>query len=508
MTTTRRTSRAFGLTARLAVSYLLVALIVLVSAGIASYSLLAQHLWQAEEQSSTARAEAATLLAGQIWRLDPTKQAVDVAAEVQQAIPGVWAVALGPDFKPLSHPPAGLSLTADGQHTVFKPEVAGPLADFATRLAGNSSPSVIAIAPPGAVKLRQVGGGATLTVTDSYYVRIIPYVTPGGSRVALVARTLLEAGALALVVALLMAFWLSRKLTQPLHRLAAATGRLAAGEWETPLPTTDLAEVNDLSGALQTMAVRLRDEFQQLRGDREELKRLTAETAHEIKTPIASLRAFFELLLDGEQENPASRPRLLQRGLAQVERLQYLADFLVDMARLQAHAATLDMEEVDLTALVRQEVEAWQMSSPERGVALAVRIPTAPVPMLASRHRVGQALGNLIGNALQWSPPGGTVTVAVDASQPGTVDAGGNGAGRDGGEQQPPTVRISVTDEGPGIPPAIMPRLFTPFARGEGSTGLGLGLAVVQAVAASHGGRVEVKSEPGHGACLTLVLPR
>ena len=96
---------AFGLTTRLAVSYVLVALIVLISAGAASYAVLAQHLWRVEEQSSVARGEAAWLLAKQIWGLHPTKSASDVAAEVRQAMPGVWAVALGPTFKPLDPPP-------------------------------------------------------------------------------------------------------------------------------------------------------------------------------------------------------------------------------------------------------------------------------------------------------------------------------------------------------------------------------------------------------------------
>jgi signal transduction histidine kinase len=304
-------------------------------------------------------------------------------------------------------------------------------------------------------------------------------------RLAAMRRALMGAFLLALAVAGVASVWLGRTLSRPLNRMAAAAGQVAAGKWDAPLPSDGPVEVRQLSAAFAQMAERLGAEFARVRGEREKLEETIAEVAHELKTPIASLRTYHELLLDGVQEMPESRQRLLERGAAQVRRLEYLTQFLVDMAKLESHAAPLNLAEVKVVALVADAVAGAQVAAEARGVAVRlVEAPTAgSVMALADPQRLGQALDNLLQNAIRWSEAGGEVRVSVDGGA------------------------VTVEDDGPGIAADVLPRLFTPFAKGAGSTGLGLGLAIVRAVAESHGGSVRAENRPEGGATFRLELP-
>ncbi len=446
---------------RLAASYLAVAVIVLAAAGWLTYIALQQHLRVARESTLAAQLDAAALMA---MALAPESgDPAAVAAEVYRQYPEVKVTveALAQPYRiTVMKTPSGNTMVLSSGVKMLVSKPGAPVTERAVPVVG----------PDGMVW--QV-------------LRVAPGDVDTG--VARLRTALLGAGALGLFAALGMAFWFSRTLTAPLQRMALAAGRLAEGEWETPMPAGGPTEMTALAEAFRAMAARLRTDFHSLRADREALQRLAAEVVHELKTPVASLRAYHELLLDGEQENSANREELLRRGASQVARLEYLAEFLVDMARLQAHTAPLDREEADLAELVRQAVSSISPLAAQRGVQVKAELPGAPSLALVSPHRIGQALDNLLQNAVRHTPEGSAVTVSLKAN---------------GG-----TAEISVEDEGPGIEPELMPRLFEPFARGAASRGLGMGLAIVKAVAESHGGSSAGRNRPGGGAVFTVWIP-
>ena len=455
------------LMSRLVASYVLLAIITLGGAGLLLQTMLSQRLAEADEMELRSKLDGAARVAGMQLLLNPGDTPAQIEAELHRTYPYVQVE------------PATALLTTDSWWIYDVVPVAkgsnGPpyrqVSLVVSRSPDNPHERIVQV-----VELGQLRSGLRVSWPDQERIR---------SRA--LGQGLLGAGLLSFGAALAMAVWFSRTLTAPLDRMANAAGLLAEGQWDAPLPADGPEEVRELSAAFQAMAARLEADFRQLKGDREKLQALGAELAHELKTPIATLRTYHELLLDGEQENPATRQQLLERGMAQVARLEYLAHFLVDMARLQARSAPLNLQQVDLGDLVRQAVAAIEPVARQRAVLVRSTVPAQPVPVLADPQRIGQALDNLLQNAVRWSPTTGTVDVTVTAT----------------GAQ----AAVAVADEGPGIAPGVLPRLFEPFVRGEGSGGLGLGLAIVQAVAQSHGGAVTAVNRPEGGARFQVTLP-
>jgi PAS domain S-box-containing protein len=209
-----------------------------------------------------------------------------------------------------------------------------------------------------------------------------------------------------------------------------------------------------------------------------------AMTTHDLRSPLTALRVQIQLLrrrgqLDAESESPL---------LAQVDRINRLVEDLSEVARLEAGGVELRRSEFDLRDLARESVAAATPLAGHRRIALALR--DRPVVGTWDRNRVGQVLQNLLGNALKYTPDGSEVTVAV--------------------ETRDRVAALSVSDRGPGISPANLPRLFDRFYRidPDGSaTGLGLGLYIARMLVDAHGGRITVDSTPGEGSCFTVTLP-
>lgn len=455
-----------GLLGRMIASYIALAVIALAGAGVLLESLLSARLTEADEADLRLQVEGAARLASLVLLQNPDRQADAIETEVRRTYPSVRVVpteAIGPSAAWVVYESSAVQIPAYQQAMVVTRGLVYALTD-------RPRERIVQVEEDGRIRI-----ALRVYWEDGTHVRTV-----------LLRRGLVGAGLMALAVAVVMAVWFGRTLTAPLNRMAQAAGQLAEGEWNAPLPTSGPREIRALSAAFQAMASRLEADFRQLESDREKLQHLTAELAHELKTPIASLRTYHEILLDGE-ERPDRRQELLTRGAAQVARLEYLVHFLVDMARLECHAEPLNLQEAELGALAGQAVAAVQPRAGQKGLMVRLHEPDRPVPVLADPQRVGQALDNLLQNACHCTPEGGTIVVAVE-------QAGANG-------------RVTVSDDGPGIAEDLLPRLFTPFARGPGSRGLGLGLAIVRAVAQSHGGTVAAANRPEGGARFMLEIP-
>ena len=295
-----------------------------------------------------------------------------------------------------------------------------------------------------------------------------------------VRLALLAGGLSALVIAALLAVALVNGFTQPLRRLAVAARRIAAGEFGHRVDLTSPSEAADLALSFNQMAAALES-------DRETRRRLLADIAHELRSPLAVIQGTAQGFIDGVIPADREHAAVIRDEAALLSKL--ITD-LRDIALAESGELRLERAPVDLAELARQAVARALPQANEAGVTLDLESQPVPAELL-DRERTLQIVGNLLDNALKHTPKGGRVTVRVGAS---------------GGR-----VALSVEDTGPGIASEHLPRIFDRFyrvdaarARGGGS---GLGLAIVKQLTEAQGGTVSAASEPGRGSAFTIAFP-
>jgi signal transduction histidine kinase len=292
----------------------------------------------------------------------------------------------------------------------------------------------------------------------------------------------LLAGLAAAAIALAMARWLARGMTQPLRDMAQAASKMETGDYSQRVHTRSRDEVGQLAAAFNRMSAEL-ESLESLRRD------LVANVSHELKTPISALRAHLENLLDGVE---VPDPHTLEVMLAQSERLGRLVDQLLDLSRLESGDVPLEQEDVQLQPLVMQVLSEIEVARAESGVRVDSQIPEDLPAAFADRERIHQVLFNLVDNAIRFTPRGGEVTVSANRH---------NGS-----------VEVKVQDTGVGIAAEHLPKLFERFyrvdsARSREDGGTGIGLAIARSVVEAHGGHISADSRIGHGSTFTFELP-
>ena len=329
------------------------------------------------------------------------------------------------------------------------------------------------------------GGTLQLEVVVS-----VPY-TPRDATLTQVRGALVGAGALALLVSLLVGVWAARRLTIPLDRLGSFSSRLAHGQLDARVPPAGVEEIDQLGDQFNLMADRLTESLQLLEADRDRLREFVADVSHELRTPLAALRTYTELQRDGVDEE--ARHEFLDRSSEQLTRLEWMSANLLDLSRIDAGIFPMDVRVGDLREPIRAAVEASAEAAAGRGIGVTYAAPRTTVAIRFDRERIVQLVNNLVGNAVKFTPPGGTVAVQILDQADAAV--------------------IEVSDTGPGIPPAELPRIFERFYRGTNlgearASGSGLGLAIARSIVEMHGGFIEVTSVLGEGAVFRVVLPR
>jgi signal transduction histidine kinase len=300
----------------------------------------------------------------------------------------------------------------------------------------------------------------------------------GRFRNAIWGGTFLAAG-----VGVLVALWLTKRITKPIADLTQATRAIAGGSTPPLVPAEGTDELGELGRAFNRMAMQLAEDDAQRR-------RLFAGIAHELRTPLSVIQGTLEGMLDHVIEPTPDRVAALHTQTLLLKRL--ITD-LRDLSLAQAGHLELHRQMIDLPGIAREAVEALAPFADERGVTLRVETDAA-VPLVdADPDRVRQAVQNLVENALRHTPQGGTVRVVVRAM----ADA----------------VHCLVADTGVGISPDDLPHVFEYFYRADPSRdrrsgGTGLGLAIVKSLIEAHGGKVTVESQPGRGSAFDLTLPR
>ena len=304
--------------------------------------------------------------------------------------------------------------------------------------------------------------------------------TYGLDIVTKVASGWLIASLVGLLIAVLAGWWISRRINAPILVLTASTQRMAEGDLSTRAVLQDRDEFGALAASFNTMAGRVEETVAALR-------RFVADAAHELQTPLTALRTNLELA--SGQNDTASQVAYLEIAQLQVERLNHLVRDLLDLSRLESGVAAGQPAPLDLAAFARLVSEPYAAQAEQAGIELAVQFPDGPVTVTADEAQLQHALGNLLDNALKFTPPGGTVTLSITREEGWAC--------------------LRVADTGIGIPPDDLPGLFERFHRGRNAAsypGSGLGLAIVRAIAQSNSGKVSAENTP-QGACFRLCLP-
>jgi signal transduction histidine kinase len=298
-----------------------------------------------------------------------------------------------------------------------------------------------------------------------------------------VNRAVAWAVLLVMTASLIAAALLSRWLVAPLRQLTAATEAMAGGDLSQRVAVQTRDETGELAQAFNRMA-------EDLEAAEAQRRQMTADIAHELRNPLSVVRGNLEAMFDGvypvdaEHLEPVYQETILLQRLVEDLRLLSLAD---------AGQLELIRSDVDVQGLLSGVADGAQAIARDKGITLRVEMPPEPLVVDGDRDRLRQVLGNLLSNALRYTPAGGIVTLS---------------AGQEGS-----AVRFAVSDTGPGIPAEDLPHVFDRFYRGDAardraSGGSGLGLAIARALVRAHGGAISVESAAGQGTRLSVELPQ
>jgi signal transduction histidine kinase len=289
-------------------------------------------------------------------------------------------------------------------------------------------------------------------------------------------------GLVAAALALAMVQFLAHGMTYPLRQMVAASRAMASGDYDVAVTATSRDEVGELARAFNAMSRQLA-EVDRFRRD------LVANASHELRTPLGALRARLENLVDGVEPADAAA---LADTLGQAERLGDLVQQLLDLSRLEAGAVPLDLREVRALDLFREVVDDWRTPADARHVSLEFASFPSDLRVAVDSSRMRQVLGNVVANAIRHSPEHGRVVLKA---------RGSNG-----------TPRLEVWDDGPGIPPDELERVFERFyrsdrARSADAGGAGLGLAIARWIVELHGGTIAAQNGEAEGCRIVVELP-
>jgi signal transduction histidine kinase len=297
-----------------------------------------------------------------------------------------------------------------------------------------------------------------------------------------IGRFFIRGGLVAIAIALLLTFFLSRHILAPVKALINATRQFGKGDFSRRVDYKDKGELGELAQSFNSMA----DDLERT----ERLRRnMVADVAHELRTPLSNLKGYLEAISDGVVKPDENTIRSLNEEASSLSRL---VNDLQELSLADADEIKLVKQPENVANLIKEGVTAIQTKAAARGLTISPDLPaTLPIANIDS-HRIKQVLLNLLENAVAHTDPGGRITVTA--------------------KQQGNQIHISVADTGEGIPAKELPLIFERFYRVDKSRtratgGSGLGLTIAKRLVEAHGGTIEVKSEPGQGSTFTFTIP-
>lgn len=286
-------------------------------------------------------------------------------------------------------------------------------------------------------------------------------------------------------------------VAQHLRSLREAAQQVALGNFDTRVEVPSGDELSELATAFNRMSAEIGRAFERERAADGARRDLVAAISHDLRTPLAAMRAMLEAIQDGVVSDSETVTAYHNRILDEVDRLSRLIDDLFELSRLDAGAIRLDLVPVRLCDLLSEAVDSLRPTAERRGISLRLSVSDRVTQIDVDPGQMQRVLLNLVQNAIRHTPTGGSVEVTA-------VPAGNR-------------VRIDVVDSGEGIAPDDLPHIFDRFYRGEksrvrhdprdGTAGAGLGLAIAKAIVEAHGGSIWAENAPAKGARLVLTLP-
>ena len=297
-----------------------------------------------------------------------------------------------------------------------------------------------------------------------------------------VSRFLIWGALLAIALAFLLTFFLSRRILAPVKALTAAARQLGQGDLSQRVHLKDKSEIGEMAQAFNSMAGDL-ERVEQLR------RNMVADAAHELRTPLSNIKGYLEAIRDGLKKPDAESIRSLSEKASLLSRL---VDDLQELSLAEAGELRLTRESGDITRLIKQAVASRQTQAEEKGLSVSADLTDKLPPVNIDFHRIGQVLNNLLDNAIAHTGKGGSIKVSA--------------------EKRDDRLKVSVTDTGEGIPAEELPNIFERFYRTDKSRtrttgGSGLGLTIAKRLVEAHNGTIEARSEPGKGSSFTFTLP-
>ncbi len=334
-----------------------------------------------------------------------------------------------------------------------------------------------------------------------FVMRIAAPLADMEQRVREIRRRILAAIALAFVPLAVVAVFLARSLATQMARVLELSAELARGNFHARLKEQGSADFRFLIRQLNETGRKLQAASEELARERAELEKLerirkdfVINVSHELRTPVASIQGYAETLLDGALGDARHNRRFVEIIRQNAERLGRLTEDLLTLSRLELKSRNFQFAAYRVAPLLADAVDAIRPVADKKDIRLELEPVADSLEVFCDAQAFHQILGNLLDNAVKYSPPGGRVSVRA--------------------RRQPDdsSIEIAVQDQGPGIPPEDLPRVFERFyrvdkARSRELGGTGLGLAIVKHLVLAHGGSVRVESELGRGTIFYFTLP-
>ena len=349
------------------------------------------------------------------------------------------------------------------------------------------------------------------------YALILGYILAGGltllnvwvtARLMFINQHDLALGSILLLfaggIAVAFGFFLSNAITNALEMLVNGAEQLSSGDFSTRVDVAGHDEIARLSASFNKMAEKLEKAAESEKALEEARRNLVAWASHDLRTPLTSLRAMIDALNDRVVEDPETIARYLKQSQNEINRLSRLIDDLFELVQLDAGHLDMEYEWINLSDLVSDTLESFTAQAENLSISLGGFVSPSIDPVWAVPDKLSRILDNLVGNALRYTPTGGTIQINADVE----------------GE----FIKVIVEDSGSGIPTDDLPYIFDRFYRGERSRsrklesggGAGLGLAIARGLVEAHGGEIWAANKQGEGidgkqrtgAQFTFTLPR
>jgi len=289
-------------------------------------------------------------------------------------------------------------------------------------------------------------------------------------------------GLIAVAIALIITFFLSRRILAPVKALTFAAKRLGRGDFTQRVQVKDRSELGELANSFNSMANDL-ERAEQLR------QNMVADVAHELRTPLSNIRGYLEAVRDGVIKPDADTIHSLYEEASLLSRL---VNDLQELSLAEAGELKMVYQAEDIAELISQTVDTVQGQAIAKGVSMSIDLPDKLPPVNVDRHRIGQVLHNLLENAVFHTTEGDAITVSA--------------------RQQGKWIEVTVSDTGEGIPAEDLPNIFERLyrvdkSRTRASGGSGLGLTIAKRLVEAHGGSITAYSELGKGSHFSFTLP-